>query len=357
MRSLDRRTVLKAGAVSLAMPSLNRIAYGKDGPLKIGFVLPGPKDDGGWSEAHVRGAQAVKAKFKDAVELMFVESILAEPDAERVMRDFAQQGAGLVFHCSVGEATYKVAQKFPNVIFEQCVGEKLAPNVGTYCLRTHDAWAVCGTIAGLMTKTGKIGCVTSFPVSTVMVSLNAFAIMARKVNPKVEVIPAFLSTFYDPAKESDAARAFIAQGADFVITHNDGPAVLQIDEQKGAYTFGLGRDMSRYAPKSHLTGIVYNWGVHYTETVQKVLEGTWKAADAWPGIAEGAVSLSAYNPAVPAEVIAKADEVSAAIIAGSLSPFDGPVKDNKSAVVVPAGSRLDGRALQTAKWFAEGIIS
>ena len=360
MSHTSRRAVLKAGAAALATASVSRIARaaaaGVPGaPLKVGFVLPGPKDDGGWSEAHVRGALAMKETFGDRVEITFVERITAEPDAERVLRDLVRQGHKLIFLCSAGSPVYRVGTAHPEVLFEQCIADRLAPNVGTYDIRTHEAWAVCGTIAGLMTRTGKIGCVTSFPVPTVMLALNAFTIMARKVNPKLEVIPTWLSTFYDPARESDAARALIAQGADIVLTHNDGPAVLQIDEQKGVYTFGLGKDMSRYAPKSQLSAVVYNWGVHYIRSVRKVLEGTWKPINSWPGMADDAVRIAPYSAAVPPSVVSHAEEVRKAIVAGTLSPFDGPVTDNKGNLVIPSGKRLDGRDLLLERWFTAGV--
>jgi basic membrane protein A len=121
------------------------------------------------------------------------------------------------------------------------------------------------------------------------------------------------------------------------------------------YTFGLGKDMSRYAPKSQLSAVVYNWGVHYIRSVRKVLEGTWKPINSWPGMADDAVRMAPYSAAVPPNVVSGAEEVRKAIVAGTLSPFDGPVTDNKGNLVIPSGKRLDGRDLQLERWFTAGV--
>jgi simple sugar transport system substrate-binding protein len=356
MTKMKRRTFLSAASGLFAVPVFSRIA-GAAEPLKVGFILPGPKEDGGWSEAHVRGAMAAKEKYGDAVELTFVENIFGDADTERVIRDLAAQGHKQIFICTVSDVVFKVAPSLPDVKFEQCEGYQLAPNVSTFSLRFHEGAAVEGIIAGLMTKSNKIGIVTSFPISTVMLSLNAFTIMAGKVNPHVEVTPAFLSTFYDPAKESDAARALIDQGCDIVLSQNDGPTVLQIAEQKGVLSFGQAKNLAEFAPKAQLTSVVYNWTPYYTDAIGRVLSDKWNSQDSWVGLAGDGIKLAPYNKAIPQAVIAKAEAIRKTIIDGSFSPFDGPVKSNKGDVEIAEGQRLDGMKLRMEQWFAEGVKS
>ena len=46
--------------------------------------------------------------------------------------------------------------------------------------------------------------------------------------------------------------------------------------------------MIEFAPKAQYTAIVDNWGPYYVERVQALLDGTWKPANGWEGIKEGA---------------------------------------------------------------------
>ena len=93
----------------------------------------------------------------------------------------------------------------------------------------------------------------------------------------------WVSSWYDPAKEADSAKALIDQGADIIASITDSPAALQACEQRGLMAFGQGWDMSSFAPKAHLTAIQNKWGVYYIKRVQAVLDGSWSSGDSWWG--------------------------------------------------------------------------
>ena len=86
---------------------------------------------------------------------------------------------------------------------------------------------------------------------------------------------------------ADAARALLDQGADIITQHTDSPAALQAAEERGVYAFGQATDMSRFAPKAHLTAIEDNWGPYYVKRVQAQMDGTWEPDDVWLGMADG----------------------------------------------------------------------
>jgi simple sugar transport system substrate-binding protein len=358
MTLFTRRSAIKLGAAGLLLPAVGSLAFAQEGPLKIGFVNVGPKDDNGWTYGHWVGAQALEEEFGDKVEITFVESVPEGPDCERVLRELAQQGNKIIFATSFGFGDYviKVAREFPDVIFEHATGYQRSENVGTYNARFHEGRAVMGTLAGHLTETNTIGYIGSFPIPEVVMGINAFTLAARKVNPDVNVNVVWLSSWHDPAKEADAARALIDQGADIIAQHTDGPAALQVAEERGIIGgFGQGADMSAFAPKSHLSAIIDVWGPHYIDVVNDVLAGTWESDDSWPGIAAGEVVIGEYNEKIPAEVVAAAEEVKQGIIDGSLNPFTGPIVDNTGTERVPAGQTLDDAGLWAMDWYVEGV--
>ena len=358
MTLFTRRSAIKLGAAGLLLPAGGSLAFAQEGPLKIGFVNVGPKDDNGWTYGHWVGAQALEEEFGDKVEITFVESVPEGPDCERVLRELAQQGNKIIFATSFGFGDYviKVAREFPDVIFEHATGYQRSENVGTYNARFHEGRAVMGTLAGHLTETNTIGYIGSFPIPEVVMGINAFTLAARKVNPDVNVNVVWLSSWHDPAKEADAARALIDQGADIIAQHTDGPAALQVAEERGIIGgFGQGADMSAFAPKSHLSAIIDVWGPHYIDVVNDVLAGTWESDDSWPGIAAGEVVIGEYNEKIPAEVVAAAEEVKQGIIDGSLNPFTGPIVDNTGTERVPAGQTLDDAGLWAMDWYVEGV--
>jgi simple sugar transport system substrate-binding protein len=360
MTTLNRRTLIKIGGAGLVLPAFAGRAFAQTEPLKVGFMNVGPKDDNGWTFGHYTGMLALEEHFGDQVETTFVESVPEGPDSERVLRELAQQGHKLIFATSFGFGDYviKVAREFPEVIFEHATGYQRAENVGTYNARFHEGRAVIGTIAGHMSQTGKIGYIGSFPIPEVNMGINAFTLAAQKINPDIAVQVVWLSTWHDPAKEADAARALIDQGCDILVQHTDGPAALQVAEERGIVGgFGQGADMSAFAPNAHLSAIIDIWGPHYIATAQEVMDGSWVAEDVWPGIAEGAVVIGEYNEKVPADVAAAADAVKNGIADGSLHPFTGPITDNAGTQRVAEGETIDDAGLWAMDWYVEGVTA
>ncbi|HUF87266.1 MAG TPA: BMP family ABC transporter substrate-binding protein, partial [Thermohalobaculum sp.] len=262
-----RNTALALAALVMAagMGSAARAA-----DLKVGFVYVGPISDHGWTYQHDQGRLAIEAAFGDRVETTYVESVPEGPDAERVIRQLAAAGHGLIFTTSFGymDPTAKIAGMFPDVKFEHATGYKRADNLATYMARFYEGRHVIGTIAGLMTKTNKIGYVASVPIPEVVRGINAATLAARAVNPDIETQVIWVNSWYDPGKEADAAKALISQGADMIMQHTDSPAALQAAENaEGVYAFGQASDMIKFAPTSQLTAIIDDWAPYYVARV------------------------------------------------------------------------------------------
>jgi len=357
MTVLTRRTILKGGVALAAMPALGGLAFGQE-KLKVGFAYLGVPGDYGWTYAHERGRQQLVEALGDKIETTAVENVgETGPNVERVLRELAQQGNKLIFATTFGhmEAAVKVSAEFPDVIFEHCTGFKTAANLGTYNARFYEGRAVIGTIAGHMSKKGVGGYIASFPIPEVVMGIDAFTLAARKVNPNFTLKVIWLNTWFDPAKEADAARALIDQGVDVLTQHTDSPAPIQVAEERGIIAFGQASDMAQFGPKSCLTSIVDEWGPHYIRATQAVLDGTWTSAQPWEGLKEGVVVVTPYNQAVPADVQAAAEAVKQGQIDGSFHIFTGPINDKDGKEFVPAGQTLDDAKLLALQTYVEGV--
>ncbi len=349
-------TILRTLATALVGALAATAAQAAD-PVRVGFVYVGPVGDHGWTYRHDIGRQAVERTLGDKVETTFVESVSEGPDAERVIRKLASSDHDLIFTTSFGfmNPTVKVAKQFPKVKFEHATGYKRGRNVSTYNARFYEGRHVAGIIAAQMTKSNVVGYIGSFPIPEVVRGINAFTIAARRINPDIAVKVVWVSTWYDPGKEGDAAKALIDQGADVILQHTDSPAPLQVAESRGVWAVGQASNMSAFAPKAHLTAIIDNWDGYYVERAKAVVEGTWKSEDVWGGLAEGMVEMAPYNEAIPGDVVEQAKAAVAGIIDGSVHPFEGPILDQSGKEVVPAGERLGDDKLLSMDWYVQGV--
>ncbi|WP_166416973.1 BMP family ABC transporter substrate-binding protein [Cochlodiniinecator piscidefendens] len=329
-----------------------------DDPLEVGFIYVGPVGDFGWSYEHNQGRLAVEEHFGDAVETTFVESVPEGADAERVMTQMALEGADLIFSTSFGymDPTNAVAARFPNVRFEHATGYRRDhSNVSTYSARFYEGRAVIGTIAGHMTETNKVGYIASFPIPEVIRGINSAYIHAQRVNPDVEFKIVWVYTWFDPAKEADAATALIEQGVDVIMQHTDSPAAMTIAEEQGIFAFGQASDMAQFGPTARLSSIIDNWSPYYIERTQAVLDGTWESTDTWDGIEPGMVEIGEIADSVPAEVRAEAEALSASIESGEYHAFTGPLNRQDGSVWLAEGETADDGTLAGMDFYVEGI--
>ena len=369
MKLFSKRSLLALAAVgtlSVALvgcgkkeaPPAPAAAAPKAEPLKAAWVYVGPVGEAGWTFAHDLGRKAVEAEYGDKLKTTFVEKVPEGPDAERVIRDLAQQGNKIIFATSFGymEPMLKVAKDFPDVKFEHATGYKMADNMRVYDARFYQDTYLAGIIAGKMTKTNTLGFVGSFPIPEVLRNINAFTLGAQSVNPKIKTKVVWVSTWFDPPKESEAAQTLINGGADVLLQNTDSTAVLQTADKAGKYAFGWDSDMSAFGGKAHLGSAIVDWSNYYKKSIKEVMDGSWKGntVTRW-GVAEGQNDLVKIPEVVPADVKAKVDELKAGMKAGTFEVFTGPILDNTGKERLAKGTAADDEWRGKIDFYVKGV--
>ena len=376
MTDLQKRSLLKLAAftavasavlmgcgkkeepASTSVPAPVAAAPAKAEPLKIAFAYVGPVGDGGWTYAHDNGRKEVEKVFGDKVVTSFVEKVPESADAERVIRDMAEQGNKLIFGTTFGymESMLKVAADLKNVKFEHATGYKTSANMRTYDSRTYEGAYMAGVIAGKMSKSGVLGVVGSVPIPEVVRNINSFTLGAQSVNPQAKTKVVWVNEWFNPSKETEAATALINGGADVLFQNTDSSAVLQTAEKMGKRAFGWDSDMTAYGPKAHLASAVINWGPYYVKAVGEALEGKWTGnTAAWWGVKEGAIDLVSIAADVPEETKKRVDEVKAGLKDGSFSIWKGPIMDNTGKELVAKDVVADDKFLGGLKSYVKGV--
>jgi simple sugar transport system substrate-binding protein len=329
----------------------------KPEPLKVAFVYVGPVGDAGWTFAHDLGRKYAESKYGDRIKTTYVEKVPEGPDAERVIRDLVAQGNKVIFATSFGfgDSMEKVAKDFPDVYFEHATGYKTAPNLRVYEGRFYEDAYLAGIVAGEMTKTNVIGFVGSFPIPEVLRNINAFTLGAQSVNPKVKTRVVWVSSWFDPPKETEAAQSLINQGADVLLQNTDSTAVLQTAEKNGKYAFGWDSDMSAFAPKAHLGSCRLNWGIYYDKAIGDVLNKTWKVESTKWGVKEGLPEFVSIATFVPDSTKKKVEAAREGMKAGTVAPFQGPLYDNTGKEVLAKGVVADDKWNGAVNFYVKGV--
>jgi basic membrane protein A len=318
--------------------------------LTVGFIYVGPKDDYGYNQAHHEGALVVSKL--PGVKIREEENVPETDAVQKTMESMISlDGAKLLFPTSFGYFDPHIlveAKKFPDGTFLHCGGlydaTKHPANAGSYFGYIDEAQYVSGIVAGLTTKTNKLGFIAAKPIPQVLRNINAFTLGARSVNPKVTTSVIFTGDWSEPKKEADGTNSLADQGVDVVTMHVDSPKiVVEQAEKRGIFVTGYHASQAPLAPKGYLTGAEWNWGQVYSQYVMAMKTG--HIFDQVPhllrgGFKEGFIKMSPYGAAVSDDAKKKADAAKAALMDGSLVIFKGPLKDNAGKQIVAAGAAM-----------------
>jgi len=332
----------------------------------IGFVYVGAKDDYGYNQAHSEGATALKEM--SGIKIYEEENVPETMDAQKTMESMINiDGTTLVFPTSFGyfdPHMLEMAKKYPAVSFLHCGGmydsTKHPANVGSYFGYIDEAVYLSGIVAGYTSKSKKLGYIAAKAIPQVLRNVNAFALGAQSVDPKITVTVIFTGDWFLPVKEAEAANSLADQGIDVITGHVDSPKVLiETAEKRGVYSVGYHTNQAVLAPKGFLTGAVWNWPKVYKDFVEMHLKGKSIAGLHRGGIKEGVVILAPYGAAVSEEAKKKTESVKAEFSTeGGYSIFKGPIVSNTGKIILKEGEVLRQKdpVLESMDYLVKGVI-
>ncbi|MCQ2585881.1 MAG: BMP family ABC transporter substrate-binding protein [Treponema sp.] len=325
--------------------------------MKVGFVYIGVKNDGGYSEAHERGRQAVEAM---GIKTAVVESISDSDTAacEKAIHDLIDQGCNVIYTNSFGymDATMNMAKEFPNVYFGHCSSDATLPNMCSYFGKMYQARYLAGIVAGKNTKNGKIGYVAAFPIPECIRMLNAFTLGVKSVNKDATVEVVWTNTWYDPAIEKQGALELLNRGCDVIEQHQDTTAPQVAAQEKGALCLGYNVPTPNAAPKAYLTAPIFDWPVFYTSNVQAILDGTWEGKHYWLPASTGIAKLDKLTDLCAPGTQEAVDAVAAKMMKDEFEPFTGPVYDNEGNLKIAEGEKMADKDIWNMMWYVDGVI-
>jgi len=334
-------------------------AGGEEGQtVKIGVFNNNTADSGGWTKSHYDAVEYLKAQVPEA-EVIWVEEVPETgSDSARVIDELAAEGCNIIVGSSFGhmDAVYAGAERHPDIHFFHCQGYVSRENMSVFDVRDYEAIFLTGYAAGRMAKTDEIGFVAAQPMPTVIRAVNGFALGARYANPNATVRVIFTNSWYDPAREKEAADGLIDAGCSVVGMHASSPAVPQTCQEKGAYTVGFHEDMSGFAPDAMLTSFIWNWGPIYEHMAKSYLDGTIASEDIFWGLEKGCGGIAPLNTSIiPEDIVADIEALRGQLETGEVKVFAGELKDNTGTVRVAAGEEITTEAVKSMDWLVENV--
>jgi len=302
---------------------------------KVAMLLPGSINDQSWNAAGYAGLQKLK---EQGMEVAYSENVQAADHIE-AMKDYARRGFSPVIGHSGRflSAAQRVGPEFEKTYFLVGSGAGGGKNVISVDIANEQFGYLVGVLASRMTKTGKVAAVAGLEgLPNMIASVGGFRLGVKSVRPEVEVRVVYLQSMEDPAAAKEAAFSLIAGGADVVAGKlNAGHAgIIQAAKEKEVYSVGRSFGHTAIAPERVLTNVSENWADVYVTAVKDLRAGKLSSGYVaygynTPGTTGGDLLYTetrAYNPAVPAVVIAEIDSLKKKFASGALKVT--PTKDD-----------------------------
>ena len=344
--------------IALMVLALSPLKAQTTEPPKVAFLYISPADDPtGWTRQHERGRRAAAAFFGPKAQLDYFDNIPDSDTALPLMRQLAQDGYTMFFCTSIvfQNAAITLSFEFPDVKIEVATGYVRTNNLATYSARFYEGRYVHGVIAGMMTKTNKIGYIASLPTPEVLRGINAAFLAARSVNPDVTFDILWTNSYYNPDREEAAARQLVADGADILMQATYTPRPMQVAEEMGIHAFGWASEMREYGPHASLTSTIDHWGPYYIDRIRAQIDGRWATNENVSSMGSNTQIIGRLSEDIPNRTTLLALDTISRLRKGNLHPFTGPIRRQDGSGWLAAGEVASPSELLTMNFFVEGI--
>lgn len=334
--------------------------------IKIGVLHIGdPAEGNGYTYTHDIGIRGMQENLGLRDDQIVRKNNIPDNDTaviEKAIEECVEEDCNIIFTTSWGymETTAAMAEKYPDIYFSHGTGYMSnGKNFNNYFGRIYQARYISGIVAGMNTKTNKIGYVAAMDSSNSEVTggIDAFSMGVYSVNPDAVVYVKVTNSWYDPEGEKAAARKLLENGCDVMAQHCDTTYPQTMAQEKGVYGIGYNSDMSKETPDSCLCSVIWNWSAYYTSAVQSVIEGTWDGSNYFGGMQEGLVEVTPLAAFCKEGTQEKVDEAKAKILSGSFNVFDGIMETNQGTTVGEEGKTLDDAVITGGiNWYYKNVV-
>lgn len=319
--------------------------------LKITFINDKTPETSGWTYAHELGRLHLEEKFGSRVQTEAINNVRDDGNAEGIIESAIESGSNLIFTTTpqLLVPSLKVAIEHPEAHILNCSVNISHRYIRTYYNRLYEAKFLIGMIAGAMSENGRIGYVADYPIFGMTSNINAFALGARMMNPRVKV-------FLDwSTREGYEERKFVHDTDISYVSMHD-----MVIPERPSRKFGL----YSIHDAENLAMPLRNWGKLYELIVERIFSGAWnetentagqKALNYLWGMSSGVIDL-VYSRRLPSGTAHLIDFMKESIKKGTFLPFSGTIVAQDGTVKCEDGTSLSPEEIITMNWLVENVV-
>ncbi|MCF6093167.1 BMP family protein [Microaerobacter geothermalis] len=298
--------------------------------VRIGMVTDvGGVNDNSFNQSAWEGLQRLQSDLgQDKVVVDFAQST-GDADYIPNLNQFVKDGWNLTWGIGflMGDHVKQVADQNPDAKLAIIDAVVEAPNVASVTFKEHEGSYLVGVVAGLMTKSNKIGFVGGMEIPVIKRFEAGFTAGVKAANPDAEVIINYTGAFDKPDLGKAAAATMYDRGAD-IIFHAAGAVgdgvfnEAKTRQQAGdkVWVIGVDKDQSiTFGNDVTLTSMMKRVDEAVYRVSKDLIDGKYQGGQIVSlGLKENAVGLPENNPNIPEDVLMQVEEYKQKIISGEI---------------------------------------
>lgn len=262
-----RLAVAGLGVVSLAAAAgCGDSASGGDGgsEVEVAMLNSGSRSDSSWTQSWYEGAQVAGRRAGATASVRYIDELNSVDALDRAGAAELTQGTKYVIYATseVPQVITKHAKRFPKAVVcgVELPRESYPDNLCTMYPRFEEGAFLAGAAAALASRTGKVGSVAAFDIPVQNIQMEAYALGARYVNPKIRVQRSLTQSLTDPGAARAATTALLSRGVDVVLSGVDNGirGMFTAAEAHDGLIIAQYVDQYEDSPSTVLTSVMYH---------------------------------------------------------------------------------------------------
>ena len=325
------------------------------GQTQVALIIPGSKENLGWDRSQYLAVKNVCAE--SGFEFVLRENVPADFDScKKITEELAKRGVSrIAFTNGLKLSDVRELEKiFPNITF--CTIETISAlwTGGRYTIAAFESSYLGGILAGLHTKTNKVGYIAPYADPEVNQGINAFTLGVKRVNPDAEVLLTWTGSWENNDSAEQAVQNLKAYRVDVLTYHHNSDAIPNTAERAGINFISF----NEFYPEHNffIGAILIDWKSVYSDLLE-YKNSTENQTSYSYGVANGIVDFVAANNSnkISTRERVAIEEAKWEIKHGRLI-FSGDIFDRDDVRKCTANEAINYQSLQkNMNWLIKGV--
>lgn len=321
--------------------------------LTVGFLYYKTADTSSWTYGHNLGRLYLEDRLGGRLSIHVYDKIETDEQCGEKIEQAVLDGCTVIFTTSprfLG-SSIKAGIRYPEIKILNCSLNSYSGHLRTYYGRLYEAKFLVGMLAGILTRTDRIGYIADYPIFGTPAAVNAFALGVKMVNPSAAVYLAWSSQ-----KDCDTKKFLKEAGVSHISGHE------MITPGRSSRYYGL-YDLDN-VNGGNLAAAIWDWGKFYQRIIQTILNGSWsrtapdkmgQSLNYWWGISSGMIDIIC-SQSIPERTLKLVELMKKQIVNGEFQIFSGDLYDQEHVLKNKGNDILSPADIVSMDWLSDNII-